>query len=210
MTSPLVQLLGTRADSLVSCIQSLGCQTEIIDKPEKVRPEADICLGSGVHYIIKKEYLHVPRLGIWGFHESALPKGRGCAPIQWAVLDQEPQLTVSFFQMKEEVDSGPLLGQASFPILKTDLLEDIRTKAMKVIDDLLRKHLMPFLRGELKPFSQQGVPTKYRKRNTLDSKLDMSKPLAQLWDLIRVCDNESYPAWFEMDGQKFILKRFKG
>jgi methionyl-tRNA formyltransferase len=207
MSSFLVQILGTRAELLKKPVEDLGCRTELIAKPEQVSPKADICLGSGVHYIIKKEYLHVPRLGVWGFHETALPEGRGCAPLQWTVLNGKAQGTVSFFQMVEKFDAGPLLGQESFPIARTDLLEDIRNNAMAAINVLLKKYLLGYLKGEVKPHAQNGEGSYYRKRTAEDSRLDLTKPLGQLWDLIRVCDNDAYPAWFELDGQKFIIKR---
>jgi methionyl-tRNA formyltransferase len=209
MSSFFVQLLGMRAKLLEEPIQRLGCRTEIIAEPSQVSPEADICLGWGVHYIIKKQFLYVPRLGIWGFHETALPEGRGCAPLQWTVLNGVKKVTMSFFQMVEKVDTGPLLGQDSFDLTCTDLLDDMRDKSRDVVLRLLDSYLVPYLQGAITPYEQQGESSYYRKRTLQDSRLDLQKPLSEQWDLIRVCDNEAYPAWFELNGQKIILKRYK-
>lgn len=205
----LVQFLGTRAHFFEECVENLGCKVERIASPKELKENADICLISGVHYIIKPQLLNIPRLGIWGFHETALPQGRGCAPLQWTVLHGIPQLTVSFFELVEEFDSGRLLGQLSSPIARTDLLEDLRSKADDLIKQLIEKYLLKFLSGECNSSEQIGASSYNRKRTPADSQLDPSKTLSELWDVIRICDNEQFPAWFEVDGDKFILKRFR-
>ncbi len=204
-----VQVIGTRARLLAGHIRKLGCKADIITKPQEISAEADICLASGVYYLIKPEYLRVARLGIWGFHESALPEGRGWAPLQWTVLKGKKELVVSFFELTEEMDSGRLLGQERCPISKTDVLEDLREKALALMCRLIDNCLLKFLNGDISPYEQTGEPVFYRKRTPLDSKLDASKTLSESWDLIRVCDNEEYPAWFEINGQKIIVKRHK-
>jgi len=204
-----VQLIGTRADQLEPIVSRLGCQAQIIERPEDQSPDADICLASGVHYIIKPHLLRITRLGIWGFHETRLPEGRGSAPLQWTVLNGRKELTVSFFELIEKFDSGRLLGQLSSIITTCDLLEDLRKKATALSIRLLEEKLLAFLEGRLQPISQEGNASRYRKRDPSDSCLDLDSTLRELWDIIRVCDNEAYPAWLEMEGQKFILKRYR-
>ena len=62
---------------------------------------------------------------------------------------------------------------------------------------------------EAEPYEQKGKSNYNRKRMPDDAELDSSKTLLELWDLIRICDNEAYPAWFVVDGEKFILKRYR-
>jgi len=204
-----VQIIGTRAKFLADHVCQLGCKAEVIGIPDEISPTADICLASGVHYIIKDKYFSAPRLGIWGFHETALPRGRGCAPIQWTILNGIDILTVSFFELTRKLDAGLLLGQESAKITKSMLLEDIRELSLMLCKRLLDRHLIQFLDGKIQPYEQRGQPTYYRKRTPSDSKLDISKPLQDLWDLIRVCDNNEFPAWFEIEGQRIILKKYK-
>lgn len=204
-----VQLIGIRSYLLEEQIKQLGCLTEIISSPSDLSYDADICLASGVYFIIEPNYLSIPRLGIWGFHESPLPKGRGCAPIHWTILGGEKELTVSFFKLVEKVDCGSLLGQESCFISRAALLEDLRVMATDLTKKLLDKYLIKFLSGKVKPYDQAGEATLCPKRTPEDSKLDISKSLDQLWDLIRICDNEKYPAWFEINGEKIILKRYR-
>lgn len=206
---PFVQIMGTRAHLFEEHVQQLGCDVEVISIPDKLSTEADICLASGVHYILKPKYLRIPRLGIWGFHESALPRGRGCAPIHWTVLEGGKQLTVSFFELVEKMDEGRLLGQLSCSIHSTALIEDLRAMAADLSKQLIDSNLLGFLSGKIQPYEQSGNPTYYPKRMPQDSMLDTTKPLDELWDLIRISDNEAYPAWFEIDGEKFIMKRYR-
>jgi len=204
-----VQLIGIRAHLLKEHVQQIGCKVKVISDPDEISRESDICLACGIHYILNSRYLKIPRLGIWGFHESALPKGRGSAPIHWTILQGGNLLTVSFFELVEKMDEGRLLGQENCSILKTDLLEDLRAKALHLSKKLIDKYLLRFLSGDIQPYESIGKSTYYPKRKPLDSKLDKTKTLEDLWDLIRICDNEEYPAWFEVDGEKFILKRYR-
>jgi methionyl-tRNA formyltransferase len=204
-----VQLIGTRTDNLEHAAARLGCRTQIIEHPEEQSPDADICLASGVHYIIKPHLLRITRLGIWGFHETRLPEGRGCAPLQWTVLNDKRELTVSFFELIEKFDTGLLLGQLSCQITTCDLLEDLRGKATALSISLLDEKLLAFLDGRLQPIQQEGKATRYRRRSSADSCLDLDSTLRELWNIIRVCDNEAYPAWFEIEGQKFFIKRYR-
>jgi len=58
----------------------------------------------------------------------------------------------------------------------------------------------------LKPQPQMGTPTYYRRRTQKDSELDISLSLQQLFPLLRVVDNDRYPAFFIINGQKYILR----
>lgn len=206
---PFVQLIGTRAHLFEDHVRQLDCKVEVISVPDELSNEADICLASGVYYILKPKYLRITRLGIWGFHESALPKGRGCAPIHWTILEGGKQLTVSFFELVEKMDEGRLLGQISCSIPRTALIEDLRAMAADLSKKLIDNMLLGFLSGDILPYEQSGNPTYYPKRMPQDSRLDTTKTLEDLWDLIRICDNEAYPAWFEIEGEKFILKGYR-
>ena len=61
----------------------------------------------------------------------------------------------------------------------------------------------------IKPISQSGCPTFYGRRTPKDSQLDVNKTIAEQFNLLRVCDNLRYPAYFEYMGNKYILKIFK-
>lgn len=208
-----IQIMGTRSDLLYGpCRQTDCCEVEIIETPDQLSAKADICLISGLHYLLPDEYLNIPRLGIWGFHETNLPIGRGCAPLQWTVINGIGSIWVTFFHLESKMDSGVFISQRSKNIEKTDLLSDLRSKADKIIVDMIEDCLPSLLHGERLIHKSQeswGTPVYYRKRTSEDSRLNPSKSLNELWDLIRVCDPEKFPAFFEIEGKKIYLKAWK-
>lgn len=205
-----VQILGTRASRIAPVVERLGCRVQRIEDPEQLDPAADIALAAGVHYILKPRFLKIPRLGIWGFHETRLPEGRGCAPLQWTVLNGTRELTVSFFELARKFDTGRLLGQASATIPRTALLDEIQGLAMELTEQLITTSLLPFLDGRTTPHAQEEEGATYhRKRTPEDSRLVLDRSLREQWGLLRVCDNDRFPAWFEIDGRRFIVKVFR-
>ena len=99
-------------------------------QPEKVRlPEAvqvireakpDMIVVAAFGQILSKELLSLPRLGCVNVHASLLPKYRGAAPIQWALLDGEKETGVSIMAMDEGIDTGAVYSRTSVPVLDTD------------------------------------------------------------------------------------------
>ncbi|MGH9388674.1 MAG: formyltransferase family protein, partial [Vicinamibacteria bacterium] len=166
-----IQILGNRAESLLSHVRGLGCEAEMIESPDEISPRADMCLAAGVYYIVKPHYLRIPKKGIWGFHESALPEGRGSAPIHWTVLGGGARLTVSFFELAEKIDAGRILGEESRPIPRTALLEDLRAVAIDLSKSLLDRCLLPYLSAALEPYPQVGEASYFRRRTREDARL---------------------------------------
>ena len=99
-------------------------------QPEKVnRPEflaelrslqADIFVVAAYGQILSADLLHIPRLGAINLHGSLLPKYRGAAPIQYAVLRGEEETGVTIFQIEPKLDAGPIYGSVRTPIEATD------------------------------------------------------------------------------------------
>ena len=65
------------------------------------------------------------------------------------------------------------------------------------------------LRDKLEPAPQQGEETSYPKRSTEDSELDTNKTLEENFNLLRIADNEQYPAFFIRDGKKYTIKIYE-
>jgi methionyl-tRNA formyltransferase len=100
--------------------------------PERVRRDgscqeqlaslgADVSVVVAYGQILPKTVLDQPPLGCWNGHGSLLPRWRGAAPIQWALLEGDPCTGVGIMAMEEGLDTGPVLLEASLPI---DLLEN--------------------------------------------------------------------------------------
>lgn len=97
-------------------------QPESVNTPESLQQlrefQADIFVVAAYGQILSKELLAIPRLGAVNLHGSLLPKYRGAAPVQFAVLNGEKETGVTLFQIEPKLDAGPILG-----VIRTDIGE---------------------------------------------------------------------------------------
>ena len=97
------------------------------DRPaaELIRPLAP-ALGVVIAYgrLIPEELLRVPPHGMIGVHPSLLPKYRGAAPVQWAVLNGEQETGVTIFRLAPALDAGEIIRQHATPITPEETSED--------------------------------------------------------------------------------------
>ncbi len=96
---------------------------------------------------------NMPSLGTYNLHGSLLPKYRGAAPINWAVINGETESGVTSFKLKHEIDTGNMLFQAKSPISKTTTAGELHDTLMQVGADLILKTVKAIESGnyELKP-----------------------------------------------------------
>tara|TARA_B100000768_G_C11283261_1_gene380054 strand:- start:5635 stop:6276 length:642 start_codon:yes stop_codon:yes gene_type:complete len=140
-------------------------------------------------------------------HESSLPKGKGFAPLTWQVLEGKKKIEACLIELSDPVDSGRIALKRTITLTGLELYEDLRAKQAATTFDLISCFLQDPLSINYK--SQSGVSTFYKKRNTKDSKLDINKSIQDQFNLLRVCNNDEWPAYFEVDNQKYILKIYK-
>ncbi|MEW4488700.1 methionyl-tRNA formyltransferase [Thalassoglobus sp. JC818] len=95
-------------------------QPEKVNQPEALAQledwNADLFVVAAYGQILSKKLLSIPRLSAINIHGSLLPKFRGAAPVQFAVLTGETETGVSIFRIEPKLDSGPLLGTVATPI----------------------------------------------------------------------------------------------
>ena len=140
-------------------------------------------------------------------HESDLPKGRGLAPVQWQLLKNKKKIPIKLFKVNQKIDTGDIYEHDYFFIKKSDLDNEIRFKqalaTIKIIENFLRKY------PRVKSSKQKGKASYFKKRNPKDHKLDVNKSLKANFNLLRISNNEKYPAYFNLYGKKYIIKIFK-
>lgn len=137
-------------------------------------------------------------------HESALPHGRGMSPLTWQVIEGKCEIPVSLIEASEEIDAGLIYDQAIINLNGTELVEELRILQAKITFDLISNfiHVYPNIHG----VEQVGEPTIYRKRTRIDSQLDINESIANQFNLLRVVDNDRYPAWFDINGCRYEIK----
>jgi len=136
--------------------QALGVP---IFQPEKVRtPEtlatlaafaADIFIVVAYGRILPQALLDLPRLGPFNVHASLLPKLRGAAPIQWAIINGEHETGVSIMRMEAGLDTGPVAAGRALPIADDDTAGTLSIKLAELGAELLRETLPAILGGNL-------------------------------------------------------------
>ncbi|MEC8009620.1 MAG: formyltransferase family protein [Pseudomonadota bacterium] len=168
----------------------------------KVKP-SDICFLLGCVNIVPASFLVQNRNNIV-VHSSALPQGKGFAPMAWQILEGKNEITFTLFEAVGAVDAGDIWLQDTLQLEGHELCSEWRHLQGKKVaemckDFVTRQHL-------LQPYPQKGEESFYTRRRPKDSQLDVHKTIAEQFNLLRVVDNELYPAFFELNGVKYKLK----
>lgn len=137
-------------------------------------------------------------------HASALPSGRGFSPVVWQILEGAHEIPISMIFAAAEVDSGDIVMLDQLGLSGHELNDEIRAKlGAKIVDMCMR-----LLEQPVAPTGQPqvGEASWYPRRRAQDSRLDPDKSITEQFNLLRVVDNERYPAFFEYRGQRYVLK----
>ena len=100
----------------------------------------------------------MPRLGTFNLHGSLLPKYRGAAPINWAIINGETETGVTTFMLDEKIDTGAILFYEKCPIGEKDNMEIIHDRLMEIGADLVVKTANKIISGEITPLAQKDTP----------------------------------------------------
>ena len=167
----------------------------------------DVFFIVGLSQMIKKDLLALPRLGCVGFHPTALPEGRGRAPVAWMALEGRSGAS-TFFMMNERADAGPILAQEPFTVTEADYSEDVVRKLEAAIEVALDRWLPKLKKGEWKAVPQaEERASFYGKRAPEDGIIHWEWPAAKILSLIRAA-SRPYPGAYTFVGKwKWIIWR---
>ena len=168
-----------------------------VEQPESLRdmttqarlrelsPELLIVVAYGL--ILPKKVLAIPRLGCWNVHASRLPRWRGAAPIQRAILAGDSETGVDLMQMEAGLDTGPVLLRARTPIAADETGGSLHDRLSLLGADLLDTGLRRLLDGTLPaPTAQDESSVTYaHKLEKSEAGLDWSLPAQQLERQVR-------------------------
>ena len=140
-------------------------------------------------------------------HSSELPKNRGGAPLHWQILRNKKKIKICLFEAIEKLDAGNIFLTEELIFNGTELYDELRDKQAKKMIKLIKNFLSKY--PKIKGVSQFGKPSFNKKRNPNHSELDINKSIKHQFNLLRVSDNEKYPAFFNYKDNKYILKIYK-
>ena len=162
--------------------------------------DAAIVVAYGV--ILPKEILDAPRLGCFNLHASLLPRWRGAAPIQRAIMAGDKATGVQAMRMEEGLDTGPILLSETVEIRDDDTAATLHDRLSLVGAQLLPRFLSALERGGLveTPQPEAGV-TYANKISPAEAKIDWSRPAPEIDRHIRGLS--PFPgAWFDAKGER--------
>ena len=170
--------------------------------------EPDVIIQSGWSQKFLPELLAIPRYGCIGEHPAPLPRGRGAACVNWAILTGETHWGDTFFKMVSEYDKGEIYAQAFFEIAPHDDVATVYAKVAAASARTVREHLADWTSGVFRalPNDDAGA-TYFKKRRPADGLFDFDRPLSELYNFIRA-QARPYPgAFFVHGGQKITVWR---
>lgn len=149
----------------------------------------------------------IPSQGTINIHGSLLPKYRGAAPINWAIINGDSISGLTTFFINDKIDQGEILLQASCPIEPEDTAGDLHDKLMDLSGPIILKTLSGIENGTLIPQKQDETLSSHAPKVFFDqNEIDCSKTCHSIYNFIR--GMSPYPAaWINFEGK--TLKIFK-
>jgi methionyl-tRNA formyltransferase len=149
-------------------------------------PPADLLIVIAFGQKISESVANHPRLGSVNLHASRLPKYRGAAPINWAILDGEPHTGNSIIRLAQRMDAGPVLAMSRLEIGDLETAGELHDRLAHDGAPLMLQTLDPLARGAATETPQnESQATKAPKLNRDASKIDWNHPADQIAKQIR-------------------------
>jgi len=175
-----------------------------VDKIRKINP--DLIIVGGWQQLLSKEILEIPKLGAIGFHSSLLPKYRGRAPVNWAIIMGERKTGITMFYLTPNADDGDIIAQKEIEILFNDDCNSIYKKSAIFGAELIKEYL-PLIEKGIAPrihnpsYSFPACP----KRTPEDGKIDFNRSSFDVYNFIRALTKPYPGAWTYYNGKKIVI-----
>jgi methionyl-tRNA formyltransferase len=158
-----------------------------LDELRALAPDLVVVVAYGK--ILPPEVLAVPRLGCVNVHGSLLPKYRGAAPIQWAIIRGERETGVTLMQMDAGMDTGAMLLKRAVPIDDEVTAGELHERLALVGAELLKEGIARLARGELPAEKQDDAQATLAPMMTKETgRVDFAAGARAVRDLVRGCD----------------------
>ncbi|NUR23647.1 methionyl-tRNA formyltransferase [Frateuria sp.] len=171
-----------------------------VEQPESLKPPEvqaalaayapDLLVVVAYGLILPRKVLAIPRLGCWNVHASLLPRWRGAAPIQRAILAGDAETGVDLMRMEAGLDTGPVLLEKRTPIASDDTGGSLHDRLSLLGAEVLAEGLRRTLAGEvLAAVAQPAEGVTYaHKLDKAEAKLDFARPAVELDRQVRAFD----------------------
>ena len=178
----------------------------IVERIRGLQP--DFLFSFYYRMMLKAALLAIPKRGAFNMHGSLLPKYRGRAPVNWAVLRGETRTGATLHEMVEKPDAGRIVDQEAVPILPDDLAVDVFAKVTGAAERVLARSLPKLIDGSaaLRPqdLSEGGY---FGGRRPEDGRIDWSLPAKRVHDLVRAVAPPYPGAFTDVNGKRLRVLR---
>lgn len=166
----------------------------------------DIIIQSGWSQKFKEEILNIPRYGCIGEHPAPLPKGRGAACINWAILNGETTWGDTFFKMVNAYDRGDVYAQEAFEIKEYDNVKTVYDKVALCSRKIVSKNIDKWSNNVFETITlDEKEATYYKKRTPSDGLFNFNQSAKEIHDFIRA-QTDPYPgAFFILNDEKVTV-----
>jgi methionyl-tRNA formyltransferase len=157
---------------------------DFIQEVRKSKPDLIVVAAFG--QILPQSILDLPQFGCINVHTSLLPKYRGAAPIQWAILNDDGETGVTIMKMDAGMDTGAILTQEKTPIHESDNAQSLHDRLATIGAELLVRTIPDYVAGKIaeRPQPTKGISyaPKIKKQ---DGEIDWTQPARAIWNRVR-------------------------
>lgn len=212
----MLPVSSRREERLAHVVETATKLNITVMRPRRVKVAAALrragcntLLSAGYPFLLDAEQLGICANNI-NVHPTLLPRYRGAAT-GWHVLafgEKEGGATVHRIDLG--TDTGPILAQVRVPLTPFDTLRSQTRKINAVEPEAVRRALTRLCAGDPGDPQPEEVGTAFSERRTAeDSRIDPSQSISHLYNFIRACDPDRFPAFFEVEGQRVGIRFFR-
>jgi len=155
-----------------------------IEELAKLKPDLIVVAAFG--QILPQSTLDLPQFGCINVHTSLLPKYRGAAPIQWAILNDEYETGVTIMKMDAGMDTGAILTQEKILIHESDNAQTLHDRLATIGAELSMRTIPDYVAGKIPPCPQPTEGISYApKIKKQDGQIDWTQPARAIWNRVR-------------------------
>jgi len=179
-------------------------QPEKLKELEDKLKDYDLFIVVAYGKIFPEWLINLPKYGTLNIHYSLLPKYRGAAPVQAAILNGETETGVTIQKMVYELDAGPIVAEEKVKIEPNEKTPELLEKLAKIGGNLLVKILPDYLAGKIKPKEQVGEPSFCPKIKKEDGLINLNDNPIKNYNKFRAF-YEWPRTYFFKDGKRIII-----
>ncbi|MDC0143290.1 methionyl-tRNA formyltransferase [Verrucomicrobia bacterium] len=190
---PVGRKLKPRPSFVKQCALELGLpviQPQTLRTPQAIEQlasfEPDLFVVTAFGQILPQSALDLPQHGALNVHVSLLPRHRGAAPIQWAILEGDAETGVTLMRMDAGLDTGDIISTVKTEITEGDTAQTLHDRLAQLGAALLAESLPGYLDGTCKPVSQDEARSTYaRKILKQDGQIDWTESAETIFRKLR-------------------------